>query len=113
MKNYLIVFSIWLFCVLSIASCGVFVQEPAPTRIIVERKPSDTPKPSGPTEITAYSFDELVKTCTGCHNNSAPFIPLTEDEFRNSPKVKNRTLDGSMPPAGGLNLERAKKFFEG
>lgn len=93
----------------SLLSCGYYSNNHPPTRVIVNRNPSV----EGTYGSEGYTFNDIKKTCTSCHNSSAPFIPLDESGFKSNSKIKEEILKGDMPPGGGLDIAKAKKYFEG
>jgi hypothetical protein len=63
----------------------------------------------------AYTWDEMKNRCFTCHNGSAPAIPLDEEGFQASSKVRARIAGGSMPPAaakGDFDAARAIAYLD-
>lgn len=78
------------------------------------------PQPKGQTRVekpgspdVAYTFGKMKRSCFGCHNATAPKIPLDEDGFKASSKVKARIKDGTMPPSqSDWDIKKALDYLD-
>jgi hypothetical protein len=63
--------------------------------------------------VEAYSFADLEGKCGKCHPGNGVIIPLEEEAFRGSAKVKSEIESGDMPPnPAGFDKAKALAFFK-
>ncbi len=66
-------------------------------------------------DVAAYSWGDMKTYCFNCHNGTAPAIPLDEEGFQASAKVRARIVGGTMPPAaakGDFDAARAIAYLD-
>lgn len=92
-----------LFAIFMMFACGM------QRGVEVRYKKKEPANPDQP-----YVFADMDRYCFNCHNSSAPKIPLDEEGFKASAKVKARISNGSMPPsAGDFDKDKAIAYIEG